>query len=172
MAITTVKTIGTGWLVTYDTGDILSVPNDSDNRHYQEVQDWIAEPNTPDAEFTLQEVKDQRKVEVNSLRTDKTKTGFVFNTNTFDATVESRAGLAAYVANVNAGNGLPASFTWRSTANLDIPFTTTTILDLHDTMTDWLDAAFNNSWTHKANIDAESTISAVNAYDITTGWPT
>ena len=77
-----------------------------------------------------------------------------------------------YVANVNAGNGLPGSFTWRSVANVDIAFDATTILDLHNTMIDFLDAAFVNSWTHKTNIDAEVTVAGVDAYDITTGWPT
>ena len=38
-----------GYKVTLDDGNILSVPDDGGNRHYQAVQDWIAEGNTPDA---------------------------------------------------------------------------------------------------------------------------
>lgn len=170
--ISTVKDSGDGWLVTYTGGDVLSVPNAPGNRHYQEVQDWLAVPNTADAEFTVAERQTTRKTEVNTLRNDKLSDGFLHNTNTYSADTDSRASLASYVANVNAGKGLPAGFTWRTVDNQDISFTTTTVLDLHDAMTDFLDATFVNSWTHKTNIDAEVTVSAVDAYDITTGWPT
>lgn len=170
--ITTVKISGDGWLVTYTGGDVLSVPNAPGNRHYQEVQEWIAVPNTPDAEFSVAERQTARKEEVNTLRNDKLNAGFLHSTKTYSADTDSRASLAAYVANVNAGKGLPASFTWRAEDNSDNSFTTTTILDLHDSMTDFLDAAYNNAWTHKAGLDAEVTVSAVDAYDISTGWPT
>jgi len=170
--ISTVKTQGDGWLVTYTGGDVFSVPNAPGNRHYQEVQDWIAVPNVADAEFSVAERQTARKAEVNSLRNDKLSDGFIHVSHTYSADTESRASLAAYVANVNAGKGLPASFTWRSVANVDVAFSTTSILDLHDSMTDFLDAAFNNAWTHKTGIDAEVTVSAVDAYDISTGWPT
>ena len=170
--ITIVKIQGEGWSVTYTGGDVLSVPNAPGNRHYQEVQDWIAVPNTPDAEFSVAERQTTRKAEVNELRTDKLSIGFVHVSHTYSADTESRASLASYVANVNAANGLPVGFTWRSVANVDIAFDATTILDLHNSMTDFLDATYDNSWTHKTNIDAEVTVAAVDAYDITTGWPT
>ncbi len=49
MAIQTVKnTIGGGYVVTLMDGTVLHVPNDPANRHFQEVQDWIALGNTPD----------------------------------------------------------------------------------------------------------------------------
>jgi len=170
--ISTVKDSGDGWLVTYTGGDVLNVPNAPGNRHYQEVQDWIAVPNTPDAEFSVAERQTTRKAEVDALRNTKLSGGFLHISNTFSLDTESRASLAAYVANVNAGKGLPGSFTWRSVANVDVAFTTTTILDLNDSMITFLDAAYNNAWTHKAGLDAEVTVSAVDAYDISTGWPT
>ena len=40
--------IGGEYTVTLTDGTVLSVPNDPANRHYQEVQDWIALGNTPD----------------------------------------------------------------------------------------------------------------------------
>ncbi len=170
--ITTVKDSGDGWLVTYTGGPILSVPNAPGNRHYQEVQEWLAVPNTADAEFSVAERQTTRKAEVNALRNTKLNEGFLHVSDTFSLDTESRASLAAYVANVNAGKGLPGSFTWRSVANVDVTFTTTTILDLNDSMITFLDAAYNNAWTHKTGLDAEVTVSAVDAYDITTGWPT
>jgi len=52
--ITTVKIKEDGWLV----NGIWNVPDDPDNRHYQLVQDWLV-GNTPDPEFTQQELDDQ-----------------------------------------------------------------------------------------------------------------
>lgn len=40
------KTDG-GWAVRLDTGTVLHVPNEPANRHFQEVQAWIADGNTP-----------------------------------------------------------------------------------------------------------------------------
>ena len=57
MNIETVKTQGNGYLV----NGSMSVPNAPGNRHYQMVQDWIAEGNEPDPEFTTIELAAQVK---------------------------------------------------------------------------------------------------------------
>jgi len=63
MEITSVKALESGYLVNGNT----TVPNDPGNRHYREVQEWIAEGNTPEpmsqptlAELTAQ-VEAQRQ---------------------------------------------------------------------------------------------------------------
>ena len=53
--INTVKTQENGYLVNGN----MSVPNVEGNRHYQEVQEWIAEGNTPEPEFTQAELDQQ-----------------------------------------------------------------------------------------------------------------
>ena len=62
--INTVKTQGDGFLVNGD----MSVPNDKRNSDYQSVQEWIAEGNVPEPEFTQLEldaqVEQQRKDEI------------------------------------------------------------------------------------------------------------
>ena len=45
MKITTVKLAEDGGYVVNGT---ISIPKDSNNRHYNEVQDWVAEGNSPD----------------------------------------------------------------------------------------------------------------------------
>jgi hypothetical protein len=40
----------------FDTEENLFIPNDPGNRHYQLVQEWISEGNTPDPEFTAEEL--------------------------------------------------------------------------------------------------------------------
>jgi hypothetical protein len=51
MIINTVKELENSYLV----NDSITVPKDAGNSDYQKVQDWIAEGNTPDPEFTLEE---------------------------------------------------------------------------------------------------------------------
>jgi hypothetical protein len=55
MNINTVKIQGDGYLV---NGNI-SVPNDEDNRHYQEVIKWINEGGIVEDEFTTLELQEQ-----------------------------------------------------------------------------------------------------------------
>lgn len=59
MNIETVKMQDNGYLV----NGSISVPNAPGNRHYQAVQDWIAEGNVPDLEFTPAEVASQLQAE-------------------------------------------------------------------------------------------------------------
>ena len=40
--------LDSGYIATTTRGEELHVPNDPANRHYQQVQDWIALGNTPD----------------------------------------------------------------------------------------------------------------------------
>jgi len=35
-----------GYRVTFTDGTISNVPHDTDNRHYQEILEWVAEGNT------------------------------------------------------------------------------------------------------------------------------
>ena len=53
--------------VTYDSGDILCVPVDTDNRHYKEVDEWVDDGNTITAWTyapSLPEAKTQKITEV------------------------------------------------------------------------------------------------------------
>lgn len=52
----------------FDTEENLSIPNDEGNRHYQMVQEWIGEGNTPDPEFTAQEITDNAWAELRGTR--------------------------------------------------------------------------------------------------------
>ena len=61
MNIETVKLQGEGYLV----NGSMSVPKADGNRHYKLVQEWIAEGNTPEPEFTeaeLAEQENQKKI--------------------------------------------------------------------------------------------------------------
>ena len=62
--INTVKITKNGYLV----NNSLSVPNSSSNRHFQEVQTWIAEGNTPEPEFTQEELDIKSVQEAKALK--------------------------------------------------------------------------------------------------------
>ena len=35
-----------GYRVTYSNGEMIQVPHNEENRHYQEILEWVAEGNT------------------------------------------------------------------------------------------------------------------------------
>jgi len=51
--IKTVKIQQEGWLV----NNSMSVPNDKGNRHYLEIQQWLSEGNTPEPEFSFEQLQ-------------------------------------------------------------------------------------------------------------------
>jgi len=61
--IETVKIQGDGYLV----NGTMSVPAVEGNRHYKEIQDWIAEGNAPEPEFTQAELDQQAIDEANAV---------------------------------------------------------------------------------------------------------
>ena len=61
MTINTVKIQGEGWLV----NGSMSVPNSGGNSDYHEVQEWIAEGNTPEPEYTDVEIAANAQREIN-----------------------------------------------------------------------------------------------------------
>jgi len=64
MEIQTVKLQDEGWLI----NGAMSVPNDPANRHYQIVQDWIVDGNTPEPEQTADELKAAKMSKAVSMR--------------------------------------------------------------------------------------------------------
>lgn len=41
----------------------LSIPNAEGNRHWREYQEWLAEGNTPEPQYTAKELADKQKAE-------------------------------------------------------------------------------------------------------------
>ena len=60
--IETVKIQGTGYLV----NGTKAVPNATGNKDFQAVKEWIAEGNTPEPEFTEEELAEQEQAKVNA----------------------------------------------------------------------------------------------------------
>ena len=96
MNIQTVKIQKEGYLV----NGTMSVPSAEGNRHYQAVQEWIAEGNTPEPEFTQEQLdaqaynsaKEQKLLDVGNI-TVTTQAG-----NTFDGDEISQSRMARAIA--------------------------------------------------------------------------
>jgi len=94
--INTVKIQGSGYLV---NGNLL-VPNDIANRHYSEVQDWIALGNTPDPEFNQAELNQQALVQAKQTKVNQVANITVTTTSgkTFDGDETAQGRMARAVS--------------------------------------------------------------------------
>jgi len=122
--------------------------------------------------ITLEEIKEKKCLEINSIRDKKLNMGVLFRGKMFESQEKSRNILAAYAAKLAVRETkLPDDFTWRSIDNQNIPMTKELVLKFHSQMTDWVYLNFKASWDHKAAIDELTEIEAVENYLITQGWP-
>lgn len=147
------------------TFDGMCIPNDPSNRHYQIMQAEVLAATgsiTPFA-FTLDEVKATRKAYINACRDTAMDSGVSYGGNTYDSDKQSRDNLTGVHSGVNDGWTLPGGFTWRTSDNLDITFTTIEVNGLAHIMLDHVNTQFANSWVRKASIDAAVDEAAVNA---------
>ena len=106
----TVKLQAGGYLV----DGSLSVPNAPGNRHWQAVQEWIAEGNTPEPEFTQAELDAQAvesaKQEVSQLNSEAKLTGILFDGVMCSAEAEDMWGLSSIQGYVASGLSVPFKF--------------------------------------------------------------
>lgn len=64
MEITTVKILGSNYYV----NNAFYVPNDPENRDYKTVQRWLTAGGVPEPEFSLEEVKAKKALEIKAKR--------------------------------------------------------------------------------------------------------
>lgn len=121
---------------------------------------------------TLDEVISDRCERVNALRSRRLEEGIVFKGKTFDSSEKSRCNLTAAAAKAASPDSeLAEDFVWRTADNENVSMTKSDLLAFHAAMTDWVYANYQASWTHKAALQALTTVEAVEAYDIERGWP-
>lgn len=101
-----VKISGDGWLV----NDALSVPNTPGNRHYQEVQEWLAEGNVPEPEFTQAELDAQAAAALAEAASAAKLVGVEFEGVMCSATAEDMWGLSAIKDWITSGQSANFKF--------------------------------------------------------------
>lgn len=112
---------------------------------------------------TLSLAKDAKRTAINVYRERVLAAGVVFNGYQFDSDPLSVTRLTAVATAVSAGATLPDGFTWRSTANVDVPFTGAMVVQLLATMIQTANSVYQESWEKKQEVDAAETVEAVDA---------
>jgi hypothetical protein len=115
-------------------------------------------------------LKTTKKDEINKERERRNTLPITYQNNTWDADPQSQRNVSAWMTTLAAGNTLPAGFTWRSYNNQDVAADQSFVNGLGAAMTLRGTQLYQTSWIKKAEIDALTTVEAVNNYDITTGW--
>ena len=122
-----------GVKVTYDTGDILHVPVDTGNRHYQEVQEWVDDGNTITAWAYADSLPEAKTQKINEV---KQEAGSILS-GTDWMVIRASEG----------GTSVPSNIaTWRATIRTESNDTETAINNL-TTVNDVMD--YTVSWTEQ-----------------------
>jgi hypothetical protein len=119
---------------------------------------------------TLQQVKDKKKNEINQERERRNELPIAYQNNTWDADPQSQRNVSAWMTTLASGATLPSNFTWRSYSNQDVAADQAFVNGLGAAMTLRGTQLYQTSWVKKAEVDALTTVEAVNSYDVNTGW--
>ncbi len=120
---------------------------------------------------TVARVVAEKRTRINDIRTNTFEHGF------FDSNGVRWGSSPSDIANINAVCTLVAvgvvtdNQTWRDADNVDHTLTPAELVGLAAQMAIFGKTCYGVSWYHKSNVEALTTVSAVAAYDITTGWP-
>lgn len=161
ITITSVKVSGDGYML----NDAMFVPSDAGNRHYDAIQTWISQGNTPEAAFTLAEYKDKKKEAINSERGGKLNQLVVtLDGVDYDADEVAQGNVSRTITAINAGViPVPDPMSWRAHDNTTQSLSHLKLLELAGLMFAAVDAIYNESWTMKASVDAAADEAAVDA---------
>ena len=113
--------------------------------------------------LSLDEVRTRRKDYVNEQLALALYSGIEYDGNIYDSTQDSRAAISAEYNGVNNGYILPVDFVWRIADNTLIPFSEADVNNLGHLMLDHGFEQMSKSWALKADIDAATTETEVNA---------
>ena len=133
----------------------------------QEVQQTTSQPT-----ITLEQQKERRKRSINSERQSWLESKYAEVTISvsgqdvvFDADPASLNNVNGLLTIINAGGTLPVTFTYRSKDNVDYVLTTEELKALGGAMIQFVNDAYQTSFTLKNQIDAAQTEEELNAVD-------
>lgn len=160
----------TGWLVNPDLTAVAGI----DPMFWVINSDNTISPMTQseqDAAYLSTAITNQCAA-VDVLRLSILYGGFTYNGVPYDSDTQSIMNIAGTQTTINCGLTLPSNFFWMSAIGTETPFNNTTFTEFYAASTEWVEAIYAISWTHKANIAALTHYTDVMSYDFTTGWPT
>lgn len=116
----------------------------------------------------------RKKADIDAERDRQRYSGVTYKGMRFDSDPVSAGNLTGWTTAVAAGIPVPEGFTWRSTNNRNIPFTTKDILGLAAAMVTKTTACYQRAWQLKALVDTftdPADYQQVKDLDITQQWP-
>jgi hypothetical protein len=112
-----------------------------------------------------------RKAEVDIERERRGYLPIAYAGSTLDADAKAQRNISSWQVQIAAGVQVPSGFVWRDANNVDHAADAAFINGLGAAITIRGTLLYQAAWTHKANIQALTTVEDILAYDITTGWP-
>jgi hypothetical protein len=133
-------------------------------RHTWDVQQgWVDRS-------TLAQVKADKTEAINFERERRGVLSITFQGIEWDADELSQRNVSAWMASIAAGVTIPTGFTWRAADNTNHPADAAFVNGLGAAITLRGTVLYQTSWGKKAEVEALTTVQAVKAYDVTTGW--
>jgi len=97
------------------SGEIKYIPNDSANSDWLTYQKWLAEGNTPDPEYTLDQRKDMRKGDLMSVMMRYMEGDISYNDKIYSSSGEERNCINTLIASGDRGE-LTFPLKWNDTS--------------------------------------------------------
>lgn len=128
---------------------------------------------------TLSEAIARRKAEVDALRDEKIGAGLVYNFPSGLGTIQLRnqkdltnvQGVASAGQALMAMSDTTTTINFRDSEDYTHALTGAQLVQMGLAVASFISSHYGTAWTHKDAISDLTTKAAVDAYDITTGWP-
>ena len=138
------------------------IPQNEANVHWQDYLQWVAQGNVPDPEYTIDQVKSTKILEINSKRDDTRNALIVeYNGNIFDADPVSQNNLIGTVSAITAGLPVADPTVWRTADNINVNMSHTDLVALGGTLLTTIEQLYEKSWTLKGQVESATTIEEV-----------
>jgi len=122
--------------------------------------------------YTLQQLKDMKKAEVDAYSTDIKLGKIVYSTETYESAFEVFGRIFREFEKYNRDGSVPVGYYVTDDSDTQISLNLVGLKALVDLFVDLYAACDVKADTHKVAIQALATEGEVESYDYTTGWPT
>lgn len=161
----------------------ISEPNLLNNFYWNDG--WVTRPPKPSQYYewdittfawipNILLAKEDKKRLINKKREElvrSSETPLIYNGNKFTNDSKTRFNISEALNLVNAGISVPENFRFRTTDNINVPFSAEDIKNLSTLALLYKNSCYQYSWELKEQIDLLLTVEEVEAFDVNIGWP-
>ena len=134
---------------------------------------WIERDNeiiSPEDAKSLEEIKADKILEVNRIRSNKFQT-FTYNGNNYQVGLEAQKDMLAVQQQLSLGVENPHGGAWRTSENKMVVMTDAEVATFLQAVFSYVMEVKKVSWYHKDTISGLSDREEIKSYDVQTGWP-